>query len=906
MHALATVSAHGFLSSLDKIKLDEIANNVKTYGATGDGSTNDFLNIQTAFATENDLEYPLGTYRISTSGTIGGAVTHRFIRGAKLHIDTGVTLTIAGAIDAMEDQQIFELAGTGKVLLSTETIVHPEWWGAKADGVTDDGTALNQSTSSFVPGAGGQILLRGRTYYSTVEWQPESNTNIEGVGDITVIKSASPHLIRYIGKTHCSVRWLKVDGVDTAHARIGISTDQGASYIKIHNISTVNTAQYGIATLDGTGFSTTVTGAADNGSGLIRLQVTTTAGLVSGNLLGVYGVLGTIEANFGWTIDVIDATHVDLRNSKFTNAWTPGPGQIVFQIFGGAGGNEIVRCHVDMTGLDPLNAPIFTCIGIEIFPHGGQGFLATPGILIDSNTLIGTLGGLVTGIKMSSQLGARITHNHIENVTCFNPPGEGAIDIGTSTDVVIDGNTIYQTKHGISVTGAGSGRDTGLRNRNITISNNIIRLYADVGILSLDGYEGLVIKGNQIDVDIGVGQFAMYLSTLTKGYERVLIEGNNLIGGGITIGDVTVSGFNPMHVTARNNTVKFAPGTALSVDGDFASVTGNMILHPEGAGLTMLGDASMASHNTIVNPNSGNAGRDAIEVSGANIKLFENHIENRTSDELSLTIIGAGQLGTEIYVQVSDADWLLLQAGMFIVVSGVAGALAADLNNGGSQGSDWRIIPYVTGKIRLINSTWNGHAWTSGGIVSFKGRAAHGIKTNNSNRLQRANNTFVNMLTSEILWGSPTLFAPRPQEGFSDVLTVVTTVADGAEHDLKSIVFPGGRLGPAGKLRVVGTGVAAGSATSTLKMYFGDPATGVVLTQTLNAGDDWIVKAELWCTGGEGSLIGLFEFYSGGRLIGTDVKTVAVNTSAPYTIKFTGQSATDTINQTLFTGEVEG
>lgn len=75
----------------------------------------------------------------------------------------------------------------------------------------------------------------------------------------------------------------------------------------------------------------TVTGAANNGSGLIRLAL---SALTNGpfsipgqNFIVVQGVVGTTEANGRWRFNVIDATHIDLIGSAFVNAYVSG-GQI--------------------------------------------------------------------------------------------------------------------------------------------------------------------------------------------------------------------------------------------------------------------------------------------------------------------------------------------------------------------------------------------------------------------------------------------------------------------------------------------------------------------------------------------------------------------------------------------------
>ncbi len=73
----------------------------------------------------------------------------------------------------------------------------------------------------------------------------------------------------------------------------------------------------------------TITGAANNGSGLIRITVASTSTLATGNLKTISGVVGTTEANNTaangwWKITVIDGTHFDLQGSAFVNAYTSG------------------------------------------------------------------------------------------------------------------------------------------------------------------------------------------------------------------------------------------------------------------------------------------------------------------------------------------------------------------------------------------------------------------------------------------------------------------------------------------------------------------------------------------------------------------------------------------------------
>jgi len=70
-------------------------------------------------------------------------------------------------------------------------------------------------------------------------------------------------------------------------------------------------------------YGKTITGAADNGSGLIRIT-SATHGYTTGDVISIVGVVGTTEANDRWVITVIDADNYDLVGSTFTNTYTSG------------------------------------------------------------------------------------------------------------------------------------------------------------------------------------------------------------------------------------------------------------------------------------------------------------------------------------------------------------------------------------------------------------------------------------------------------------------------------------------------------------------------------------------------------------------------------------------------------
>lgn len=68
----------------------------------------------------------------------------------------------------------------------------------------------------------------------------------------------------------------------------------------------------------------TISNAANNGSGLIRLTVSSTTGWATGDIKDIAEVTGTTEANGTWTITVINGTTIDLQGSTYANAYVSG------------------------------------------------------------------------------------------------------------------------------------------------------------------------------------------------------------------------------------------------------------------------------------------------------------------------------------------------------------------------------------------------------------------------------------------------------------------------------------------------------------------------------------------------------------------------------------------------------
>jgi hypothetical protein len=154
----------------------------------------------------------------------------------------------------------------------------------------------------------------------------------------------------------------------------------------------------------------TITGTANNGSGLIRLTVDTT-GLATGAKVVIREIVGTTEANTGptaapATLTIIDATHADIQGSAFANAYVSG-GKMVCSILQATGNSQTLCFATDGA-----------IVGLQNFAldHGGfagvVGFDCTQGAVLDP--------GAITYHRLS--VAARVTNDAVgvnEQSKCY-------------------------------------------------------------------------------------------------------------------------------------------------------------------------------------------------------------------------------------------------------------------------------------------------------------------------------------------------------------------------------------------------------------------------------------------------------------------------------------------------------
>ena len=128
--------------------------NVKEYGATGDGTTDDrgAINSAATAAAGGMLYFPAATvaYKISSDLTIGSTVSMVFERGASLSIDDTFTVTIDGTVEAGW-HTIF--SGDGVVVYNGAGPVKYNWFGT--------GLQAFQDAIDFLGTGSRTILLPG-------------------------------------------------------------------------------------------------------------------------------------------------------------------------------------------------------------------------------------------------------------------------------------------------------------------------------------------------------------------------------------------------------------------------------------------------------------------------------------------------------------------------------------------------------------------------------------------------------------------------------------------------------------------------------------------------------------------------------------------------------------------------
>lgn len=194
-YVLNTFTFSLFSGASSRKLTDYLKNNrvsILDFGAVGDGTTNNLSAINSAITTiagkNCSLSIPKGTYRLSGSVSFPKNISLVFERGAMFSVDSSYTLTIAGKV-VSEGGQHF--TGSGSIYGIRR--VNVEWFGAKADGTTDDAPSIqkaincaSQTTASYEDHI--EVLLMGGLHVikSAIVITPTANNNytVRGAGSV--------------------------------------------------------------------------------------------------------------------------------------------------------------------------------------------------------------------------------------------------------------------------------------------------------------------------------------------------------------------------------------------------------------------------------------------------------------------------------------------------------------------------------------------------------------------------------------------------------------------------------------------------------------------------------------------------------------------------------------------------
>lgn len=344
---------------------------IRQFGAKGDGVTNDTSAIQAglnwAIGVNRQLFAPAGTYRI-TSGLVMDYTNvfyassqyakkaHFVGEGAvctNIQADAGSYAAFSFVGNTLNNTAYFTLrgirfTGTGRaagsvgVVFNRAAFVRVEDVIAESFAIGLQATDLEQvsfydcifrfNTSGIQGGTGSMTGPNSWSLYNvTVANNTKAGVTIQNANALNW-NGGSIQYNGFIGGDATNFGMQLIE-CGTGYGTIGLSnfifegngglgdlvSGQGTNPcdFDIRNVSFLRTIGF---------YSATVLGAANNGSGAIRLTLNSSAVLTGLPKVAIWGVGGTTEANnaIPWSFTIVDSTHIDLVGSTFTNAYTSG------------------------------------------------------------------------------------------------------------------------------------------------------------------------------------------------------------------------------------------------------------------------------------------------------------------------------------------------------------------------------------------------------------------------------------------------------------------------------------------------------------------------------------------------------------------------------------------------------
>ncbi len=275
------------------------------------------------------------------------------------------------------------------------------------------------------------------------------------------------------------------------------------------------------------GTTTPITGAADNGGGLIRITAVG-HGYVTGDTVNISGVLGTTEANGTWIVTQIDADNFDLVGSTFTNVWAAGgtpvsnlPNTALSSVWDGADVNDLFLA--DSASVYQTTLKVYDSLGsthdVTIFFDKGVTAATNPVweyiVTVNPSEDLRTITQAdQTGLLARGTIEFNAASGDMTNITCALNIGDGTWTDLANADADDNGGYFGVPATFIAGSPANIGLNFGTRFNGTTWANNALSTsqYASASTTvfqSADGYGAGDLQSVSVATDgVITGQYS--------------------------------------------------------------------------------------------------------------------------------------------------------------------------------------------------------------------------------------------------------------------------------------------------------------------------------------------------------------------------------------------------------------
>lgn len=559
------------------LTVGEVVDVLQVYGLGTDRTRSTIATAVANIGTSNSvtLLFSTGTWTIDSSLSIPANFTCAFPRGCVLSVSGGATLTIGGPVDAGL-HRIF--SGSGTVVLNSQSVAVPQWWGAAADGSTNDTTALQGALTSTA----NVYIPPTANYYSV-----SSVLSLSIAGQRVYGEGVRSKIVQ--SGTNGNSNVFTADTLNGVKFQ-GLNLTPGSTVASTFNGFGVYCDDCDYVEISGC----TVTGARRGGFGFLDCNYCNVSGnLVRDSIVDPLG--GDTQSDTGFDIYFGGACSYNIIQG---NHCVGGSGVgIAFQTL--TSGDSAIHNIIDSNIVKDQDA-----YGIMLYILNAADTCERN---VVSNNHIDTVTGDITQDDLSDIYGA-------------------GIFVQTAEHTVISGNLIRNTNSsggtppttGVPAAIALSGTIA-----NASIVGNVIETSGYYGIAFITASaithagRGIVIEGNTVRNTVNAGVF---LSNAV----RAVVSGNNLDGAaagqGIAVQQATVSQSDDF-VISGNVINDYSVGIQLSGTVARAIVCNNIIRGNTNAAISLTATFSNCHDNVIVNGTGG----DGISASSSAVNGFIHH-----------------------------------------------------------------------------------------------------------------------------------------------------------------------------------------------------------------------------------------------------------------------------------------